>query len=483
MLKKGPSAAVDEETPLLSSSSLEDRQKRGAPTALPRFQLGIALLLQLCEPVCSQSIYPYINELVSTLDIVGGDKRKVGYYAGLIESLFFMTEALTVLQWGRLSDRTGRKPVMLIGLVGSCISMLFFGLSRTFCTLVISRCLCGLLNGNVGVMKSVIGEQTDASNRADAFALVPVAWAAGAAVGPLIGGSLSNPQKRFPTIFTSDFWKEYPYFLPCLVAAGGVFVATTVTFLFFEETLPKHKQNSSMSSETSLADPHHHKPAPPPLRQILIWPVIISVANYASIAFLDLTMNALLPLFFAMPIEYGGLGFSPPTIGYLMGTYGVSTGILCVFLSARILRRFGEKRAFFWGTALFVPIFLLMPIMNMCARTSGVGPFVWALVAIELLIMPLINLPFSAIFTFITASAPDKRSLGATNGLSQTTASIARALGPALSTSLFSFSVQYNILGGYGVYVLMTMFSLLALGLASFLPECVWDEETTLDRK
>lgn len=97
------------------------------------------------------SIYPYINELVNKLDIIGGDTRKTGYYAGLIESLFFATEALTAFQWSRTSDRIGRKPVLLVGLLGTFLSMQLFGLSRTFWTLVVSRRLCGLLNGNIGL--------------------------------------------------------------------------------------------------------------------------------------------------------------------------------------------------------------------------------------------------------------------------------------------------------------------------------------------
>ncbi|KIJ19629.1 hypothetical protein PAXINDRAFT_51071, partial [Paxillus involutus ATCC 200175] len=87
--------------------------------------------------IASQSILPYINQLASELDIVGGDSRKVGYYAGLIESLFFVTQALTVLQWIRVSDRVGRKPVLLLGTFGLCLSMLYFGLSRTFWGLVL----------------------------------------------------------------------------------------------------------------------------------------------------------------------------------------------------------------------------------------------------------------------------------------------------------------------------------------------------------
>ena len=80
------------------------------------------------------------------------------------------------------------------------------------------------------------------------------------------------------------------------------------------------------------------------------------------------------------------------------------------------------------------------------------------------------------IFMFITASAPNKRSLGATNGLSQMTVSIARAIGPALSTSLFSFSVENNIFGGFGVYVVFSILSVLALRLATRLPSKMWEQ-------
>ena len=58
-------------------------------------------------------------------------------FSALQESLFFATEALTVFQWSRASDRIGRKPVILVGLLGTFLSMQFFGLSRTFWTLVI----------------------------------------------------------------------------------------------------------------------------------------------------------------------------------------------------------------------------------------------------------------------------------------------------------------------------------------------------------
>ncbi|KAG6860740.1 hypothetical protein C0995_008004 [Termitomyces sp. Mi166 len=320
---------VDEETALLTQS-----HERRKPTPLPWLQISIVLLLQVTEPITSMSIYPYINQLVSELDIIGGDERKVGYYAGLI----------------------------------------FYA----------------------GVLKSVMGELTDSTNRAEGFAFMPVVWATGATLGPLMGGTLSKPAERFPYMFGGRFWKEYPYFLPCLATSAFVFLAFVITL-----TVPKSPTRKlSGSAEGSYHDD------PIPLSKVLVYPVILSVSNYMSLAFLHISLNALLPLFLAMPLAIGGLGFDPVTIGYVMGIYG------CIFM-------------------------------------------------------------------FITASTPSKRTLGATNGLSQTAVSIVRAVGPAMVTSLFAVSAEHYILWGYAVYVIFFVFSCFAILLALRLPHQMWEEADT----
>lgn len=88
-----------------------------------------------------------------------------------------------MLQWSSLSDRVGRKPVLLVGLFGLSLSMISFGLSKSYGALVVSRCLAGLLNGNVGVIKSMMGELSDSTNIAQVMALMPVVWSTGATVG------------------------------------------------------------------------------------------------------------------------------------------------------------------------------------------------------------------------------------------------------------------------------------------------------------
>jgi MFS family permease len=160
--------------------------------------------MQFCEPITATVIYPFIFQLVNETGITKGKEDKTGYYAGIIvrsfplqhfpalprltnksvqESTFFLVETLFVLQWGRLSDRIGRKPVVLIGLLGLSLSMLCFGLSQTFPALVASRSLVGLLNGNVGVLKSMMGEITDDTNAAQGFAFIPIVWSTGSTIG------------------------------------------------------------------------------------------------------------------------------------------------------------------------------------------------------------------------------------------------------------------------------------------------------------
>jgi len=449
-----------------TAALLPDKNRNSKSPATPWLQISIVLLLLICEPITGQSIYPYINQLISELDITGGDERKVGYYAGLIESLFFATEAITVFHWGRISDYVGRKPILLIGLFGSSLSMLCFGLSRTFWALVLSRSLCGLLNGNIGVTKSVVGELTDSTNRAQAFALMPMVWASGTTIGPMLGGTLSRPQERFPHSFRGTFWKEYPYFLPCMFISCLIFVPFVVTLVFFEETVPKSKPSDAFSVEEP----------PVPLRKLLTFPVVVSVSNYMVMAFLNIALIALMPLFFAIPVKLGGLGFHPLLIGCIFGSYGIFTGLFQALCFAKITGCLGDRSAVIIGTWAYLPVFMAFPIMGIYAQRFGVTFVIWIIVAVIIVLMAVMDMAFGCIFMFITASAPAKRSLGAVNGLSQTTVSIARAIGPALSTSLFSLSVEQNLLGGHAVYFILLFLSGLALLLAAQLPHQMWEE-------
>lgn len=114
--------------------------------------------------------------------------------------MFYIAQVLTTLQWNRLSDHVGRKPVILTGLFGISVSMFLFGLSKTFGGLILrsghhtliehmmfngffSRALCGALNGNSGVIKSMMIDITDSTNMAQAFGFLPLPWMTGNTLG------------------------------------------------------------------------------------------------------------------------------------------------------------------------------------------------------------------------------------------------------------------------------------------------------------
>jgi len=178
-----------------------------------------------------------------------------------------------------------------------------------------------------------------------------------------------------------------------------------------------------------------------------------------------------------MPLDIGGLNLSPSTIGYITGSYGLVNALLQIFYFSPIVRRWGERPVFIAGMSTFIPMFLIFPVINFLARGWGQSSFgVWILLGFLVMMLTLTDMSFGIVFIFVTSSAPNPQSLGATNGLSQTTVSIARAIGPALSTSLFSLSVEKNILGGFGVYVAFATISVFAVYLATRLPPKAWDE-------
>ncbi|TCD70201.1 hypothetical protein EIP91_004381 [Steccherinum ochraceum] len=492
----------DEETPLLPQ-----QQRKKKITPLPWGQFSILLILQLAEPLTSQVISPFAPQLVRDVGITHGDETRVGHYVGLMYSIFFATQALTVLHWSRLSDHLGRRPIIMTGLFGLSLSMYSFGLSKTYWGAVMS--LNGALNGNIGVLKSMVAEITDSSNLPQAYAYLPISWSTGQALGPAIGGYFSKPTEQFPDIFGGiEFLKDYPYFLACAIPATFSLVALLVTLFFLKETVTSPlsirrflamrtgKANLTLQNVSSSQD-NRVGPAgtteevdktndsvaaankPLPLKDLLNSKVVISALNYASLALTDIAIRSVQPVFYATPVELGGLGLPPWKIGRILSVYGVLNGLVQILAFARIHNRFGSRRVYLWSIATSLPVIAVFPIINMLAKAEGSdSTSVLVAVGIQIVLSIFINFAYGCIFIFITASAPNKASLGTVNGFCQVGVSLMRTVGPASANSLFSLSIdpKHHYLDGNLVYVALGALVCLGLVCADYLPKTDEDD-------
>jgi MFS family permease len=109
-------------------------------------------MCRICEPIAFMSIFPYVYFMIE--DFFRNDSNKQGgaeiaVYAGMVTSAFAFAEFSSGVPWGRLSDKIGRKPVLLTGLAGTALSMLIFGFAPNLPIALLARALGGLLNGYV----------------------------------------------------------------------------------------------------------------------------------------------------------------------------------------------------------------------------------------------------------------------------------------------------------------------------------------------
>ncbi|KAH9039481.1 MFS general substrate transporter [Lactarius deliciosus] len=478
---------IDEETPFLpNQEALPDSNTTRTP--LPIAQISILLTAWLAESITTQSISPYLNQLVRELPDVGGDVRKVGYYTGIIVSLHFAAEAATSFQWNRLSDHVGRKPVLLSCLVGTSLSILLFGLSHSFWALVLSRCLHGAVKGHIGAVKSTIAELTDETNVSRGFSMPPVAWSLGYVIGPLVGGVLSRPQDRWPHTFSHPFWADYPYFLPCLVAATFTCFSFIATALYLEETLNsrsseklQHARPNSNTPQGEAGDspdldmPRNEPEKPLPLRAVLTRPVVVTVANTAMLALLNAVVESYIPLVWSTPVEYGGLNLSPASIGLWQSLYGGMNGIFQFIFFSRFVSRFGLRRVFVFSIISCAVVYSILPFENLAAVLGGgPNPVVWLLIILQLSSLCIFDMGYGAMYMYTSSAAPNKRSLGAAYGLSQVATSVQNAVGPASADWLFAFSLTHNVLGGKFAYVVLLGVVGVALGVSTQLPKNTW---------
>lgn len=145
---------------VIASNEEIQEEKPVTWSSLPKKgQLAILTFARLSEPLTQTSLQAYLFYQLKSFDPALPDST-ISAQAGIMQGSFTAAQFLTAVWWGRLADAEwmGRKRVLLIGLLGTCISCLGFGFSRSFAAAIVFRTLGGVLNSNVGVMRTLIAE-------------------------------------------------------------------------------------------------------------------------------------------------------------------------------------------------------------------------------------------------------------------------------------------------------------------------------------
>ncbi|SGZ54970.1 CIC11C00000004038 [Sungouiella intermedia] len=222
----------------------------------PFWQMAVVMIIRFSEPISFTSLFPYVYFMVRDFKIAK-DPSQISRFTGYLAASFALAQFLCCIHWGRLSDRIGRKYVLLCGLLGSALSLTIFGFSRNFYMALAARTTAGALNGNIAVLQTMVGEiATQRQHQSIAFSTLPLLWNVGCVIGPLIGGSkyLTRPKGNVDATsldsYYENFLNHHPYALSNIVVALCLCCSALMGFLFLEETHYRAKKRYDIGLAT-----------------------------------------------------------------------------------------------------------------------------------------------------------------------------------------------------------------------------------------
>jgi len=250
---------------------------------------------------------------------------------GLLVSTYAFCQLIAGPLLGRISDRTGRRPLLLVSQVGTFIGFLILAYANALWMVFASRIIDGLTAGNLSLAQAYISDVTKPEERAKSFALIGIAFGMGFLIGPGVSG------------FLAQFSFQYPIF----VAAGLSFTSILCTYFLLPSSKPDHARDAASERLTIFGWSQYLRYFRDPAIAPLLW-------QFLAFAFAFSTFMSGFALFAERRFTWNGHPFGPKEVGYVYAYVGFLGVILQGGLIGRLVKKMGEaalvRAGFFMGS-------------------------------------------------------------------------------------------------------------------------------------
>ncbi|KAH3760775.1 transporter, major facilitator family protein [Pelomyxa schiedti] len=410
------------------------------PPGIPRSRLMPALVLVMADSCMTACIQTTAGFMV--LDFVTPDPNRVGFYTGIMCFSFYIMQALSSLIVGWASDYFGRRPVLLVGVIGSLVTSTCLCFTFNFWYMVFVKALNGLFYIYQGVLKAYMGDLSDSSNR------------------PKLA-SLHGLLYRYPDkIDQHGFFAYFPYFIPNVFCAALCLLGLLLGYFFLEDKAvqtpqPIELQNltsdfelsndldSELSKEftsDSIKSEPLVRPSTVSLIKIYALPIVLCVI-YAFTGLVTICFRTIVPVWAMADVDVGGLGFDSTQVGLMNAIGGVVVPIIHIIMYNPTVNKLKLLCTFRIGIILCAPAFILTPPLRRLVPLDTKAALWVAIAGLVFLQQFAMQYSLTPILTMITNSVSNNK-MGKANGIGQCLGCIGEAVGPALLSPLLAWSFE-----------------------------------------
>lgn len=332
---------------------------------------------------------------------------------GLLMSSYSLAQFVFAPAWGRISDRVGRRPILLLGLLGSVAGYTLFGMAGTLGLLFVGRALMGIFGATIPTAQAAVADVTAPHDRAKGMGLIGAAIGLGFILGPALGGVLSN----LSGVVHVGLFERNPYALPCFASAALAGLNLVAAAFFLPESLPRHLRGAPSSRASRMQQ--ITRGLSDPRMRMLVLVYFLFMLGFTM-------MEATLTLFIEKRIGARDHAQLVRRVGYLFGFIGIIQVALQGGLVGRLARVFGERKLLIAGCGITAVALGALPAASSWGAIYGC--------AFGLACGHGLSQPSVASLISRAASAETQ---GGALGVSQSAASLARVIGPALGGALF----------------------------------------------